>query len=335
MLRVTSIVMALILALSLTASAGGSATPGGKPPEPPKEKSATGTGTLETATGTGTTPASGTGTAPADPKEKPAQPGAKGQAQRTAAHAKVASRLQAMLDAGKIKNENARANLAATIERLAKGAVEAGEAKTEREALEQAEQGLTEAGAEATAGELDVLAEVQKRLGMKDKAKETLRERLQKNDKTKEAYDELLKLEAESGEKKDFDTFVNGKKLAFDVRPRANPVTGRVLVPIRFLTEALGAVVGWDQETQSVTITKGDTVIKLKLGSNIATVNGQQITLDEPASAEGGRTLVPVRFVSQALGMAVEWLGEHKAITVTKEKLESTPDQSAPTTGGN
>ncbi|WP_028987354.1 copper amine oxidase N-terminal domain-containing protein [Thermicanus aegyptius] len=100
--------------------------------------------------------------------------------------------------------------------------------------------------------------------------------------------------------------FVNGVQPAFEVPPIIKD--GRTLVPFRAIAEALGADVKWDAETRTVTVSKGDKTVQLPIGSNVALVNGQEISLDVPASIIQGRTLVPARFLANALGAKVDWV---------------------------
>lgn len=98
---------------------------------------------------------------------------------------------------------------------------------------------------------------------------------------------------------------VDNRLVAFDVAPEI--IRGRVMVPIRSIAETLGATVAWDEVNRTVHIRKNATGISLLLGSVVARVNERAIELDVPAFASGGRTLVPLRFISEALGFGVTW----------------------------
>lgn len=109
--------------------------------------------------------------------------------------------------------------------------------------------------------------------------------------------------------------FYNDSQMSFDVPPTL--VNGRILVPVKAIFEKLGATVGWDGSTKTVIAIKGDTVIKLKVDNKYALVNGKPIELDVPLKAINGRTLVPIRFVSENLGAKVEWDSTKKIIKIT------------------
>ncbi|MFD1175458.1 copper amine oxidase N-terminal domain-containing protein [Paenibacillus puldeungensis] len=72
-------------------------------------------------------------------------------------------------------------------------------------------------------------------------------------------------------------------------------------VPVRFVSEALGAEVKWDGPTKTVTINQDSNVITLILGKKPYDINGQTKQMDTSAQRVGGRTFVPLRFVSEGL----------------------------------
>lgn len=107
---------------------------------------------------------------------------------------------------------------------------------------------------------------------------------------------------------------VNGETVKIDVP--AQILDGRTMTPSRFVAEMLGADVDWDDETKTVTITKGEKVIKLVIDSNIALVDGEEVEIDVPATIIDGRTLTPSRFVAEMLGADVDWDDETKTVTI-------------------
>lgn len=99
---------------------------------------------------------------------------------------------------------------------------------------------------------------------------------------------------------------VNGRPVAFGaVAPQR--IGGRVLIPLRAVVEALGAEVKWNAATQTVSGVKGEREFSLSIGSRAASVNGMSVNLDVPAQMFSGTTMVPLRFVAEALGAEVEW----------------------------
>jgi hypothetical protein len=91
----------------------------------------------------------------------------------------------------------------------------------------------------------------------------------------------------------------------------------RTLVPIRFVSEALGGVVTWDNDTQTVTIVKGDSTIITTINSAKATLNGMVNTFDTSTRLKEDRTYVPLRFISELLNCDVEWDGENNNVVIT------------------
>ena len=109
---------------------------------------------------------------------------------------------------------------------------------------------------------------------------------------------------------------VFGEKKSSDVAPVIK--NERTMLPARFVAEALGAKVEWNEEAKTVTITKDKTVIVITIGSDKATVNGKEVKLDSPAFIENSRTYTPIRFISEELGATVEWNEKTEEVTITK-----------------
>lgn len=111
--------------------------------------------------------------------------------------------------------------------------------------------------------------------------------------------------------------YLNGTQLYFDVPPVIED--GRTLVPLRAIGEALGAEVGWEVQSQTVTLDMPAIKIVLRIGDPVAYVNGESVALDVPARIIDGRTLVPLRFVSEYFGAEVQWDGDNRVITIETE----------------
>ncbi|HEU4964935.1 MAG TPA: stalk domain-containing protein [Bacilli bacterium] len=101
------------------------------------------------------------------------------------------------------------------------------------------------------------------------------------------------------------DVFVDGEELHFDVPPQIHQ--RRTLVPMRMIFESLGADVSWEPQTRTAVAFKDGVTIRLPIGSPTVTRNNEPITLDVPAQLIDSRTMVPIRFVSEAFGDKVIW----------------------------
>jgi hypothetical protein len=99
-----------------------------------------------------------------------------------------------------------------------------------------------------------------------------------------------------------------------DAQPYLDHEINRVRVPIRFVAEATGAKVDWAQDTRTVTITRDGLEIKLVIDQTTASVNGRVIEIDAPARLVENRTMVPLRFISEAFGAKVDWVGTEQPV---------------------
>ncbi|HEV2283939.1 MAG TPA: copper amine oxidase N-terminal domain-containing protein [bacterium] len=109
--------------------------------------------------------------------------------------------------------------------------------------------------------------------------------------------------------------YVDGQIVNFDVP--ATVINGRVLVPLRGVFERLGATVDYDTSTQHIVALRGGQAVELTIGSRQARVNNLPALLDVPAFTIAGRTMVPLRFVSEALGAGVQWVDTSRTILIT------------------
>ncbi|WP_027364714.1 stalk domain-containing protein [Desulfotruncus alcoholivorax] len=135
---------------------------------------------------------------------------------------------------------------------------------------------------------------------------------------------------------------LNGKILNCSTPPIID--NGSTLVPMRTIFEALGASVKWDASSKTVTATKGSTKIQLVIGGQ-AYRNGAKVNLNTPAQLYQGNTMVPLRFVSEALGASVKWDGSTSTVKITssgapapapaKPAPQSQPKQTETSTSKN
>lgn len=108
---------------------------------------------------------------------------------------------------------------------------------------------------------------------------------------------------------------VNTKEQRLDVSPFQKD--GRTMVPLRFISESLGAKVGWTESENKITVTLDGTNIDLWLGKTEAKVNNHTVKLDVPAMSSKSRTMVPLRFISENLKQKVDFNPKTNKITIT------------------
>ncbi|NOU95172.1 hypothetical protein GC093_18360, partial [Paenibacillus sp. LMG 31456] len=111
---------------------------------------------------------------------------------------------------------------------------------------------------------------------------------------------------------------IEGKLLKMPVDPVIQ--SGTTLVPMRAIFEALGAEIKWDNKTQTVTGTKGDTKVELTIGSKIAKLNGTTSQLIVAPALVDGSTMIPLRYVSESLSMHVAWINSERQVYIAKDR---------------
>ena len=115
----------------------------------------------------------------------------------------------------------------------------------------------------------------------------------------------------------DIKVIVNGSELKIaegDTKPFVED--GRTLVPMRAIFEALGATVEWDDQAKTVTSKSDNGNIEMTVGSDTIKINGADTKVDVPAKIVEGRTVVPVRVISEGLNCKVEWSQEAQTVTI-------------------
>lgn len=95
---------------------------------------------------------------------------------------------------------------------------------------------------------------------------------------------------------------------------------GSTLVPLRGIFEKLGATVTWDANSQSVTATRDGRTIRLQISSKEAAIDGTGWSLEVAPRLIDGSTMIPVRFVAEALGSEVHWDQANKLVLIKTKK---------------
>lgn len=111
---------------------------------------------------------------------------------------------------------------------------------------------------------------------------------------------------------------VSGIEKAIDSDNKVTPVLVKdtTLVPIRAIIEAFGGQVSWDNKNKKITVTYNKNKVELWLNKTSALVNGKKVTSTVAPKEINGRTMVPLKFVSQNLGLSVNWEGSTKSISI-------------------
>lgn len=124
----------------------------------------------------------------------------------------------------------------------------------------------------------------------------------------------ILPLGAFASDQSGIKVKINDQALYFDVNPVID--SGRTLVPVRGIFETMGADVQWNAQTRTVLATKGGTQVKLQIDDINAYVNDVLTPLDVPAKIVDGRTMVPVRFISESFGATVGWDSKTSSVLI-------------------
>lgn len=121
---------------------------------------------------------------------------------------------------------------------------------------------------------------------------------------------------------------LDGTPLSFDVEPQM--MDGRTMVPLRKIFEELGAMVKWDNDTQTVQARKSSKTVTLTVGSSELIIDkgetdldgnpvSEVVTLDVPPQIVADRTLVPARAVSESFGLSVDWDDDTQTVILSSK----------------
>ena len=195
---------------------------------------------------------------------------------------------------------------------------------TEEKAEEVAEDAATEEKTEEVAE--DAATEEKAEEVTEDAATEEKTEEVTEEVGTEEEAEDVIKVT------------LDGTPIVF---PDQQPViiNGRTLVPLRAIFETIGAVVTWDNDTNTAMAVKGDTYIFVQIDNTLLIKNNEKIELDVPAQLINDRTMVPVRAIVEAFGeYTVDWVdGEVKEVVIAtkveepavEEKVEEVAEDAA------
>jgi alpha-tubulin suppressor-like RCC1 family protein len=105
---------------------------------------------------------------------------------------------------------------------------------------------------------------------------------------------------------------LNGDILSFQQYPEL--VDGTTMVPFRKIFESLGATIDWEGSTQTISATRGDTIVKLSINSDTAYINDERVLLEQAPVIKNELTLVPLRFIIESFDGQVVWDEHNKLI---------------------
>jgi hypothetical protein len=128
-------------------------------------------------------------------------------------------------------------------------------------------------------------------------------------------YSKSIVMKLQVGNK---NALINNETSSFEAAPVIKD--GRTMVPLRFIGEAFGAEFTYDSVFKIIDINFGSDKIKMQIGKKTAIVNGVEIALDVAPFIVNGRTLVPIRFISETFGAEVIWDGTTKTVTIIYPK---------------
>ncbi|MNC59544.1 hypothetical protein D3C75_1093600 [compost metagenome] len=107
---------------------------------------------------------------------------------------------------------------------------------------------------------------------------------------------------------------VNGAKKAIDVAPIVKDAS--TYVPIKVVLDAFGGSAAWDKNTKKIMVLRGAKALDLTVNKKEFVLNGKRQTAEVAPLILQGRTLVPLRLVSEQLGLTVKWEQKTKTVTI-------------------
>jgi len=127
------------------------------------------------------------------------------------------------------------------------------------------------------------------------------------------------------------DSVVSGKIQKIDssnTRIVAFAEKGRTFVPVRFVSEGLGAKVAWNEASQSATISSNKTTVKLSVGKKIIYVNNGKVEMDVSAIKKEGRTFIPIKYIAKALNYNIFYDDSLIILSSSAKKINSVNDKA-------
>lgn len=108
---------------------------------------------------------------------------------------------------------------------------------------------------------------------------------------------------------------LNGEVKKMDAKPFIK--NDRTLVPLRFIVEAIGGEVNWDNDNRLVTVNSKGKTIELPIDSKTIKIDGKDVNIDQAAIIKRDRTFVPIRFIAENLDMVVNYINDTREIEIS------------------
>ncbi|KUK11533.1 MAG: Copper amine oxidase-like domain-containing protein [Clostridia bacterium 41_269] len=140
----------------------------------------------------------------------------------------------------------------------------------------------------------------------------------QSGDQDNSSFQDVDKVILKLGSKT-FTVVKNGAEGNHTMETSPAMIKGTVMIPLKACLEQFCAEIDWLPSTKTVMVSYKDKTILLSLGKQKATVNGKEVNISVPAQAVNGRTMIPLRFVSEQIGLKVDWNGTTKTVTISQK----------------
>lgn len=122
---------------------------------------------------------------------------------------------------------------------------------------------------------------------------------------------------------------INEKIIESEVPPII--IDSRTLVPARAVFEELGATVSWVEETQKIFISLEENLILLTVNSSEANINGEIKAIEVPPKIVNDSTMIPLRFVAEALNFDIAWNGNERIASISSKQEQTTQTEATTT----
>ncbi|AJS58742.1 N-acetylmuramoyl-L-alanine amidase family protein [Paenibacillus sp. IHBB 10380] len=119
---------------------------------------------------------------------------------------------------------------------------------------------------------------------------------------------------------------LDGKEISMPANVQVTIVNKNVMIPIRVVVENLKFKVEWDQKSQGVKIQQDSKIISLTVNQQEAIVAGKQVLLNVAPQVQNETVVVPIRFISEQMGLIVSWDNVDKTVYLTSSNKESIQD---------